>query len=116
MRQIITNKDLPDKFSITGGFTYTELQDEAKKLGVSVRDLAYVGRDHENYSLVEKCKDYLEIENLHGEIISRIGDKRSYHSLGYCHLYWGVKHSILKEKYNMDWASPAELNTDILYD
>lgn len=36
--------------------------------------------------------------------------------LGFCHIYWSVKKRILKEKYNIDWRSPAELHPFIRFD
>lgn len=36
--------------------------------------------------------------------------------LGYCHLFWQEKKRILKEKYNIEWYSPDELNPLTLYD
>lgn len=36
--------------------------------------------------------------------------------LGYCHRLWGRQKQILKEKYGIDWRSPAEMNPDIMYD
>ncbi len=29
---------------------------------------------------------------------------------GKCHIYWKIKKRILKEKYGIEWQSPAELN------
>lgn len=37
-------------------------------------------------------------------------------SLGWCHMYWGIKKEILKNDYNIEWKSPAELNPNIMYD
>ena len=36
--------------------------------------------------------------------------------LGYCHAVWGQTKEILKEKYNIDWKTPAEMNPHILFD
>lgn len=36
--------------------------------------------------------------------------------LGYCHEVWFRQKKILKEKYGIDWKTPAEQNPDILYD
>lgn len=35
---------------------------------------------------------------------------------GYCHLFWQTKKRILKEKFNIDWLTPAEKNPDIRFD
>ena len=64
---------------------------------------------------VELTPEYLAIrDELEAEIEKRLeGIPRG---LGFCHLYWGVKKSILKEKYGIDWQSPAERNPMILFD
>lgn len=36
--------------------------------------------------------------------------------LGFCHTYWIEKKRILKEKYGIDWKSPAEMNPDVIFD
>jgi len=38
------------------------------------------------------------------------------HSLGYCHSFWSEKQKILREKYNIDWESPQDLNPEIMFD
>ena len=36
--------------------------------------------------------------------------------MGYCHSLWARQQAILKDKYGIDWKTPAEQNPDILYD
>jgi hypothetical protein len=36
--------------------------------------------------------------------------------LGYCHTYWKTKKRIMKEQYQLDWKSPAELNSNTIFD
>nr|MDO8115629.1 hypothetical protein [Candidatus Sigynarchaeota archaeon] len=36
--------------------------------------------------------------------------------LGYCHAFWGAKKRILREKYGIEWKSPAELNPYTKFD
>lgn len=36
--------------------------------------------------------------------------------LGFCYQYWNVKQRILKQKYGIDWRSPAELNPTFKFD
>ena len=38
------------------------------------------------------------------------------HELGFCHLFWHTKKRILKEKYGVDWKTPAEENPGVMYD
>ena len=35
---------------------------------------------------------------------------------GYCYIFWGCKKKILKEKYGLDWRSPAEMNPYCKFD
>ena len=35
---------------------------------------------------------------------------------GYYHIFWDEKQRILKEKYNIDWKTPQELNPLTLFD
>ena len=35
---------------------------------------------------------------------------------GYCFSFWDEKKRILKEKYGIDWKTPAELNPSTLFD
>jgi len=36
--------------------------------------------------------------------------------MGYCHVFWPAKKKVLREKYGIDWKSPAELNPDARFD
>lgn len=36
--------------------------------------------------------------------------------MGFCHLFWHTKKRILKEKYNVKWKSPADLNPHVMFD
>ncbi|MDD3284220.1 MAG: hypothetical protein PHZ07_01355 [Patescibacteria group bacterium] len=38
------------------------------------------------------------------------------HHLGDCHIFWEEKKRILKEKYNIDWKTPAEINPSAKFD
>ena len=46
------------------------------------------------------------------------GHNTSYYKsrMGYCHLFWREKKRILKEKYGIDWKTPAELNPYVYFD
>jgi len=73
----------------------------------------------EKYDPLEDTPEYLAIqEELDKEIQAKIKEDgfpdRVFH--GYCHVYWERKKKILKEKYNMEWKSPAELNPYIIFD
>lgn len=36
--------------------------------------------------------------------------------MGFCHWHWGTKKAILKEKYRIEWRTPAELNPQVAFD
>ena len=36
--------------------------------------------------------------------------------MGYCHAFWGAKKRILKEKYGINWKTPAEMNPHCKFD
>lgn len=36
--------------------------------------------------------------------------------MGSCHSFWAYEKQILKERYNIDWRTPAEERPDILFD
>jgi hypothetical protein len=36
--------------------------------------------------------------------------------MGACHIYWRLKKEILKERYNIDWKSPADCHPEIIFD
>ena len=74
----------------------------------------FIEDNDEKFDLVELTYKYYSIEKELEELIEKEIGKGGY--LGFCHLYWKTKKRILKEKYNIDWKSPAELNPHILYD
>lgn len=63
---------------------------------------------------VENTPEYKAIEAELEALIEKEIGKGGY--LGYCHGYWRVKKRILKEKYGIDWKSPAELHPYINFD
>lgn len=46
-------------------------------------------------------------------IAEELGGKRG---MGTCHIIWARKKQLLKEMYNLDWKSPAELNPTARFD
>ncbi|MBR3613844.1 MAG: hypothetical protein IKL55_01530 [Clostridia bacterium] len=53
------------------------------------------------------------------DVIKKLADNYKNPSgiyLGFCHGYWSVKKSILKNKYNIEWETPQEENPHIEYD
>lgn len=63
---------------------------------------------------VEYTDEYLRVElELERLIRSEIGEEKY---LGFCHKYWSTKKNILKNKFEIAWKSPAELNPTIRFD
>ena len=64
---------------------------------------------------VELTPEYLAIQDeLEAELRELLKDCPR--GLGFCHIYWSAKKRLLKEKYGIDWQSPAERNPMILFD
>lgn len=64
---------------------------------------------------VEETLAYKKIEKaLEAELEESM--KNVPKGMGYCHVYWGRKKRILKEKYSIDWKSPAEMNSRVMFD
>jgi len=36
--------------------------------------------------------------------------------MGFCHVFWSTKKGILKEKYGIEWKTPAEMNPFVIFD
>lgn len=36
--------------------------------------------------------------------------------MGFCHRYWRVKQRILRERFQIDWYSPSDMNPMVLFD
>ena len=66
----------------------------------------------------DPVEDTLEYQQIKAELEELINEKLKNCSrgLGYCHIYWRTKKRILKEKYNIEWRSPAELNPCVIFD
>ena len=56
------------------------------------------------------------IEAADKEAQAELMHNQSRGHLGFCHVFWGTKKRILKEKYGVDWNDPSEMNPDILFD
>ena len=63
---------------------------------------------------IEQTSDYKKIEKELQILIEKEVGKARYP--GYCHRYWAAKKRILREKYNINWKSPAELNQGVFFD
>ncbi len=75
-----------------------------------------------NYDAVELTLEYQrisdEMEKEVGVELTNYLDEHglSKESMGICHIYWSIKKQILKEKYGIEWQSPADLNSQVIFD
>jgi len=68
----------------------------------------------ENRDPIEDDPKYKDIlSSVDKEIEKELGDPIP---MGYCHVIWVKKKQILKDRYGVDWKSPAELNPNIEFD
>ena len=78
-------------------------------------------KEYDRNILEERIKDSL------GNIdLSSLNEKEFYEKLveaytkllpfGYCHIYWGKKKYLLKQKHNIDWFTPQEENPSVDFD
>lgn len=65
--------------------------------------------DERDIEKVAKAKALIK-EKKYSELVGCIGQ------FGCCHDIWGLKKRILREKYNIIWYSPSEINPNITYD
>ncbi len=86
-------------------------------------------RDGIKYDRVELSLKYLLIRRkLNKEVDAELNEfieymrSKGHHGFGrycgsgLCHVRWAIKAKILKEKYNIEWHSPATLNPRVRFD
>lgn len=65
----------------------------------------------------DEVEDTLRFMEVNAEVEAKIkrqdGGRRF---MGYCHLFWMKKKSILKEEYGIDWRTPSEMNPYVMFD
>ena len=54
------------------------------------------------------------IKDVEKELDHLLKDKPR--NMGFCHIYWYEKKRILKEKYGIEWKSPALMNPRVRFD
>ena len=54
------------------------------------------------------------IKDVEKELDELLKDKPR--GMGFCHIYWYEKKRILKEKYGINWKSPAVMNPRVMFD
>lgn len=58
-----------------------------------------------------EIEDFIEYMSSQGRHIERCQCGN-----GLCFVYWSIKQRILKEKFNIEWHSPSELNPRVKFD
>ena len=56
------------------------------------------------------------IEAVMVEVMAELADHPRKGQLGFCHVLWGTKKRILKDRHGFDWRSPREMNPMNFYD
>jgi len=73
--------------------------------------------DGMNVDLVEKSSAYLKVvKQVDEEADKEVRALGQEGQMGSCHLFWSSKQEILKNKHNIDWRTPAELNEMVMFD
>ncbi|MFZ5807309.1 MAG: hypothetical protein ACOY3I_08910 [Verrucomicrobiota bacterium] len=56
------------------------------------------------------------IEKVDQDVEASLKKDNMYGEMGSCHIFWARKKKILKERYNLDWKSPSEMNPQVEFD
>lgn len=123
--------ELNPNFNICGVYTFLKyLRDDFEKAEETIKN-GFPNKDVISFTLPnnklrevssEEAEKYLkEIENeVDQEMVNRglltIDGNKKIPAFGSCHVRWAIEKSILKERYNVDWKTPAEKNPNINYD
>ena len=66
---------------------------------------------------IEQTSEYQNISNEVDEETNKILSEQSIpKTRGYINKFWALKKQILKNKHNLNWKTPAEMNPGILFD
>lgn len=66
---------------------------------------------------IEQNPRHAEVfRNIDAEVNAMLADHPRKGSMGFVHTIWETKQRVLKQKYNINWKTPAELNPQIMFD
>ena len=70
------------------------------------------------YDKVEKTWAYRKCIKKAEKLAYQMADEETngYRGRGYCHTFWDCKQKVLKEKYNIDWRTPSQMNPRCRFD
>lgn len=69
--------------------------------------------------LIKEYKDLKRVRRLPKKAKEKYIEDKAHERLnmfGSCHYQWQIKKRVLKEKYGIDWLTPAERHPEIMYD
>jgi hypothetical protein len=70
-----------------------------------------------DYDPVEDDPRYAEVfARIDAEVDAALADHPQRGAMGFCHVVWGTKKRLLKNKYGIDWRSPDEMNPQVIFD
>lgn len=118
----ITGFDVRDGAGISNSVSGKEVSDlwiKWWKMEGNIAGTKTITRGGLKYDAIEEDPQYKEIikkaeEEAENNISNLSWPKKG--QMGYCHAFWQEKKRVLKEKYTIDWKSPAELNPHVLFD
>jgi hypothetical protein len=61
-------------------------------------------------------KIQVQLKAADEEADQELAQKGVKNKAGSCHVFWEPKKRILREKYGIDWRTPAEMNPEITFD
>jgi len=66
---------------------------------------------------IENAPEHRKVfEQIDSEVQLSLSSHPQKGSMGFVHIFWETKKSILKQKYGIDWRSPAEMNPHVMFD
>lgn len=69
------------------------------------------------YDPVEDDPRYADVfKKINDEVNEALTEHPKKGSMGFVHIIWEMKKQILKQKYGINWKTPAELNPQVMFD
>lgn len=95
-------------------FEYLNIDEMCKEVEDDLKSGKYLSEE-EKY--IEECINKLKPE-INNELkkLGLIDDDGNPTRLGVCHTQWSITKKLMKERFNIDWKSPAELTPWIDFD
>lgn len=95
-------------------FEYLDLDEMHKEVLDTLRTGEYLSEEEKH---IEECINKLKPEiNKELRKLDLIDDNGNPTQLGVCHTEWAITKKLMKERYGIDWKSPAELTPWIDFD